>query len=73
LIINGNWMPAAMVVNSGEYIGANGCDPGVLPSNQVPSALPADQGAALLQQAAKADDPLVRYLSLVTLRESSTK
>jgi predicted Zn-dependent protease len=32
-----------------------------------------EEGAALLQQAAKADDPLVRYLSLVTLRENSTK
>jgi hypothetical protein len=39
LIINGNWMPAAMVANSGEYVGADGCAGPLLPL--VP--LPADQ------------------------------
>ena len=68
LIINGNWMPAAMVVNSGEYIGANGCDPGVLPSNQVPSALPADQVTiavacpSLSQVVAAAQDAISMYV-----------
>jgi hypothetical protein len=31
VIINGNWMPAAMVANSEEYVGSNGCAGPLLP------------------------------------------
>ncbi len=38
LVINGNWLPAAMAAQSGEFAGANQCA-----GPQVPSVLPADQ------------------------------
>ena len=33
----------------------------------------AEEGAALLEKSAKASDPLIQYLSLMALRENSTK
>jgi hypothetical protein len=41
LIVNGTWMPASMVVNSGVYVGANGCALPLLPTNS--SLLATDQ------------------------------
>jgi hypothetical protein len=41
LLVNGDWLPAAMVANSGASVGANGCVGPILPTNS--PFLPTDQ------------------------------
>jgi len=63
LIVNGNWLPAAMVAQSGEYVGAGQCA-----GPQVPSVLPADQitltgCVSATEEATAAQDAIALYVA----------
>jgi hypothetical protein len=61
VIVNGSWLPAAMVAQAGEYVGAGQCA-----GPQVPSVLPADQitltgCVSATQEATAAQDAIDLY------------
>ncbi len=63
LIVNGNWLPAAMAAQSGEFVGASQCA-----GPQVPSLLPADQitltgCVTSTEEATAAQDAIALYLA----------